>query len=71
MAIAALQGLLERASLAATGRCAAALATDAAALADLSDWDEPPPRVQDGALLLAYVCTLTVSLPGWCRCKSA
>lgn len=51
MAIAALQGLLEKASLAATERCAAALATDAAALADLSDWDEPPPRVQDGAFL--------------------
>ncbi len=49
VAIAALQTLLERASLAATGRCAAALAADAAALAEMGDWDEPSPRLQDGA----------------------
>jgi len=51
VAIAALQTLMERASLAATGRCAAVLAADVAALADLEDWDEPPPRLLDGAPL--------------------
>ncbi len=51
MAIAGMQGLLEAASLAATGRAGVALGADAAGLADVEDWDAPPPALTDGARL--------------------
>lgn len=51
MAIAGMQGLLEAASLAATGRAGVALGADAAGLADVEDWDAPPPALNDGARL--------------------
>lgn len=50
MAIAALQGLLERASQDATDRVAAEMLSAAAALGDLPDWDAVPPQLLEGAL---------------------
>lgn len=49
VAIAGMHGLLEAASLGATARAGAALASDASGLADVEDWDAPPPALKDGA----------------------
>lgn len=48
MAIAGMQGLLEAASLGATAQAGSALAADAAGLADVEDWDAPPPSLKEG-----------------------